>query len=74
LKTLSRIGQLLGCGLGDLLETTWGGDRPVYRDRALAKKLAERDEGTPDGVERGWVHAVMLAWQRHAGFRRRASP
>lgn len=69
LRTLSRIAQLLGCGLGDLLESTTDVDRSPYRNRRLAQRLAERDHGAPDGSEKGWAHVALLAWQRHVGFR-----
>ena len=69
LRTLGRLAQALGCAPGDLLEVTWGSGTAVFRRHALNRRLEERDLGVPDGVERGWVHAGLLAWQRH--YRRR---
>lgn len=74
LRTLSRIARMLDCGLEDLVEVRWGAERPVYRAPSVAEQLAVREAGTPDGVEKGWVHTTMLAWQRHAGFRRHPPP
>ena len=65
LRTLNRIAQLLDCGLGDLLEVTWGPEGSPFGQRDLALRLKERDLGTPDGSERTWVHRALLAWQRH---------
>ncbi len=70
LRTLARIARWLGCSVGDLVEDSWGSERPVYRRRALTNRLATREEAALDGTDRAWVHAAMLAWQRHAGFRR----
>ncbi|MBI3318842.1 MAG: helix-turn-helix transcriptional regulator [Candidatus Omnitrophica bacterium] len=71
LRTLARVAQLLDCGLGDLLEVGWGTEGPIFRRRELNLRLQERDLGIPDGSERGWVHAALLAWQRHYGAGRR---
>lgn len=37
----------------------------VFSNPRLAHRLRARDLGTPDGLERGWVHAAQLAWWRH---------
>ncbi len=69
-KTLARVGKVLGCSIGDLIEVHWEPEGPVFRNRLLQRRMEERDYGAPDGLERGWVHAVLLAWQRHGGFRK----
>lgn len=73
LRALGRIAQVLQCGLGDLIDDAPQTQPPVYRGRAAARGLEAREQGMPDGAERGWVHAALLAWQRHAGFHRRPS-
>jgi len=70
LRVLARVARCLECSVGDLLEETSEVERPVFRNRVLAQRLAAREASVPDGTERGWVHAAMLAWQRHAGFQR----
>jgi len=65
LRMLSRIAQLLGCDIGDLLEVSEGPDVPVFRKRDLNLRLEKRDLAAADGTECGWVHATLLAWQRH---------
>ena len=37
----------------------------IFVRRALNQRLREWDLGTPDGLEKAWVHQLMLAWQRH---------
>lgn len=71
LKALARVARVLDCSPADLVEASWGPDTSVFRDRRLVQRLQERDLVVLDGTEKGWVHATLLAWQRHAGFRRR---
>ena len=65
LRLLSRIAECLDCGLGDLLEITWGAQKDPFDRPDLALRLKMRDVGTADGSERLWVHNVILSWQRH---------
>lgn len=65
LKRLARIAALLDCSLGDLIEVTWAREAPLFRQRRLNRLLEARDLEAQDGLDRGWVHTVMLAWQRH---------
>jgi transcriptional regulator with XRE-family HTH domain len=65
LRALARVAEVLGCSPGDLLEAERGGARSAFRDRRLNQRLHERDVATPDGSEKGWVHAAQLAWRRH---------
>lgn len=65
LRALARVARMLACSPGDLLEVTWGTDAPVFRQPALNRRLEEREADAADGSERGWVHAALLAWQRH---------
>ena len=65
LRMLARVAQFLHCSIGDLVEMSPADPRPVFRRKDLEMRLMERDLGTPDGLERGWVHASLLAWQRH---------
>lgn len=65
LKTLARVGKLLDCSPADLMEVAWVRERPLYRSRAVNLWVKERDWGTLDGSEKGWVHKATLAWQRH---------
>lgn len=71
LRLLVRLAEALDCTPGELLETTWRPEAPVFRRPALNDRLHQRDIGMPDGLERGWVHTVLLAWQRHYHARRR---
>ena len=71
LRLLARVADVLACSPGDLLEVM-AEEPPVFGNPGLARRLAERDLRTPDGAERGWVHAAQLAWQRHYGRARRA--
>lgn len=65
LQALSRIAAVLGCSPGELLERTAESPPAVFRAPALNARLAARDAGLEDGTERAWVHATLLAWQRH---------
>lgn len=70
-RALARLSELLGCSPGDLLDAGPDPETPLFRQQRLNARLAERDVGTPDGVEKGWVHAVQLAWRRHYGSGKR---
>jgi DNA-binding Xre family transcriptional regulator len=65
LRALVRVARHLDCGPGDLLEVQWGAAGAVFRRAALNDRLSERDRGTPDGLDKGWVHTALLTWQRH---------
>ena len=65
LRLLSRIAECLDCSPGDLLEVTWGAEKDLFGQPDLALRLKMRDVGTPDGLERPWVHSALLSWQRH---------
>jgi len=69
IRRLARLAKMLGCSPTDLLDVSWGGEAPVFRRPHLTKRLEARDVGTPDGLEKHWVHAAQLAWQRHYGSR-----
>ena len=71
-RALARLSQVLGCGPADLLEMIGDREPPVFPRSALNQRLRKRDEGTPDGLEKAWVHTTTLAWQRHYGARTRA--
>lgn len=71
LRALVRLGRYLDCGPGDLLDLRWGPATAVFRQPRLNARLHERDRGTPDGLDKGWVHASLLAWQRHTRSLRR---
>lgn len=70
LQALSRIAAVLGCSPGELLERNAEGSPAVFQAPALNTRLAARDVGLEDGADRAWVHASLLAWQRH--YRARA--
>ena len=72
IRKLAQASQVLGCSPGDLLEVSWGQDAAVFGELAIRQRLQARDIGTPDGSEKGWTHAVLLAWQRHYRARRPA--
>ena len=65
LSALHRLAQTLGCSPGDLLEGSLSSGAAVLFGQHLRKRLEARDLGTPDGLDRSWVHASLLAWQRH---------
>lgn len=69
-RALARVSEALACSPGDLLEISRT-EPPVFRQARLNARLQERDDGTPDGSEKGWVHAAQLAWRRHYRARRR---
>lgn len=70
LKALGRIADLLGCSPGELVERARPRAENLFRQPALNARLAARDAGLSDGADRTWVHAVLLAWQRHYRSRR----
>lgn len=65
LQMLVRLAKFLGCSPADLIETAPDRTPPLFRNRNLTACLQKKDMGIPDGTERGWVHASLLAWQRH---------
>lgn len=73
LRMLARVARVIGCGVGELLDESWVPEQPVFRSQALTRALEARAASVPAGAERGWVHAAMLAWRRHAGFHRAAA-
>ena len=70
LRLLGRIAAVLDCHPGELLEI----DRPsagaLFSQRGLNEALGRRERRLIDGTECGWVHAALLAWQRHYAHRR----
>lgn len=72
LRTVARIARWLRCSVGDLVEGPWDPEHPAYRRLALRQRVAVLEEQALEGADRTWVHAALLAWQRHAGFRRAA--
>ena len=71
IRALARVSRVLGCGPADLIEVAWGSAAPIFARSALNQRVQALDLEAADGVEKGWVHTVMLAWQRHYGVRRR---
>ena len=65
LRALARIAQVLDCGVADLIETDRGTNQPLFQQRGLSDRLRARELAVVEGAERGWMHSVMLAWQRH---------
>ncbi|MBI2093884.1 MAG: XRE family transcriptional regulator [Candidatus Omnitrophica bacterium] len=65
LRTLARLSEVLGCSPGELLEMNKEQEHPLFRQAKLNQRLIERDQRAVDGLERGWVNAVQLAWLRH---------
>ena len=70
LQALGRIAEVLTCTPGELLERGDAAEPVVFRQLQLRRLLARREAGLVDGAERTWVHATLLAWQRHYGVRR----
>ena len=65
LRLLARISEALGCSVGDLVEVHHGPEAPVFRKASLERRVRERIQEACDGTDKGWTHAVLLAWQRH---------
>ncbi|MBI4341333.1 MAG: helix-turn-helix transcriptional regulator [Candidatus Omnitrophica bacterium] len=65
LRTLAKLSRLLGCSPGDLLEVSWIPERQVFTRTELNARLKERESRNLNGLEKGWVHSVHLAWLRH---------
>ena len=65
LRALAQLSRLLGCSPGDLLEVSWIPQRQVFGRAELNARLKERESRNVDGLEKGWVHSVHLAWLRH---------
>ena len=70
LRTLARLSQVLACSPGELLDVQWAPAHPLFRQALLNQRVSERDRRGVDGLEKGWVHTVQLAWVRH--YRQRA--
>ena len=65
LRLLTRIAKFLSCSPADLVEVTPENEMPLFRNMRTLRRLQERIALTPDGTERGWVHTLLFAWQRH---------
>ena len=65
LSALAKVAEVLGCEPGELLQTADIDNNAVFRSAALNARLAQRDSSLADGTEKGWVHSVLLSWQRH---------
>ena len=65
LRLLARIAALLDCSPADLIEIASGSEISLFSRKKILQRLDEREASIPDGIERGWVHAALLAWQRH---------
>ncbi|MBI3088064.1 MAG: helix-turn-helix transcriptional regulator [Candidatus Omnitrophica bacterium] len=65
LKALARVARMLDCSPGDLLGCSEEPTGLLYRQPRIRERLCLREGAAPDGAERGWVHRVLLAWQRH---------
>ena len=72
LRALAKLGQLIGCSPSELLDVVRDVEPPPFSETRLNERLAERDRRAEDGQEKGWVHAVQLAWLRH--YRRQRPP
>lgn len=65
LHQLAEIAKVLSCALSDLVEVDWRDETPAFRNKEWVRRIEERERRLPDGTERGWVHHLLLAWQRH---------
>lgn len=65
MRALARLSKVLGCSPADLIEVGPAPEAALFRHKRLNARLAERDLGASDGVEKGWVHAVQFAWRHH---------
>ena len=65
LRKLAEIARVLSCSLSDLIEMDWQDKTLPFRNKEWVRRIEEREQSLPDGTERGWVHHVLLAWQRH---------
>ena len=67
LRLLGRLAEALDCGVGDLLEAAPERPTALFRRPALEHRVLERNREAAGGTDKGWVHATLLAWQRHYG-------
>lgn len=65
LRLLLRLAEALGCGVADLLETAPEREPALFRWPELDRRILERSRAAASGADKGWVHATLLAWQRH---------
>lgn len=63
-RLLARLATALDCSPGELLTTQPPAAPALFRRAALNAALQARAD-VPDGTDRSWTHAVLLAWQRH---------
>ena len=64
LQLLERVAESLGLSPIDLLDQKLD-LTPVFKRQKIMKRLLDLDRAGADGLEKGWVHNVMLAWQNH---------
>lgn len=66
LRILGRIAQILDCSPADLIEAGPAAEEiRIFRRGSLNEALRKRDVEALDGLKKTWVHAALLAWQRH---------
>lgn len=71
LQLLGHIANSLGVSPVDLIDKKLGSVR-VFKKQKRMKQLLELDQAGIDGLEKGWVNNVMLAWQNH--YRKTSPP
>ena len=64
LQLLERVAMFLGCSPVDLLERQTVSSQ-VFNNKKKMNRILELDRRAPDGSEKAWVHANILAWQNH---------
>jgi len=67
IRGLARVAALLGCSPADLIEVGPDLEAPLFGSARLEARLLQREADAADGAEKGWVHAVRVAWCRHVG-------
>lgn len=72
LKTLKKIGHILGCDISELIVPER--HTPVFRSKALESKLRHIEEKNYDGIDKSWVDNIMVAWRIHYGKAKNIRP
>ncbi|MFC1699254.1 helix-turn-helix transcriptional regulator [Candidatus Omnitrophota bacterium] len=69
LNILKKISRILDCSLDELV---FPNERPhIFKDKRLQAKLKAIEQKNKDGVDKTWVHNIMIAHRQHFKTARR---
>lgn len=65
LKVLVKIGDILGCGIDELIDQRT--HVRAYKDDMLNRMIKAIEDENYNGIDKTWVNRLMVAQRRHYG-------